>query len=137
MISRALHIGLALAILPSAALAEICDKERPYWSPADGPATGLDELFHIATTLPGLGILGAFTLALLTGRKLYFGVAALFSGIVCLGLWYESRSGLHALGRAEGCVGDLTLTIWVLATLTLIAFGSLSILWLRRSGQNG
>ena len=124
--------GLLLALPGTVRAAGVCDTERPDWSPTDGPMTGLDELFHIATTLPGLGIIGAFTLALLGGRTIYFGVAALFSGIVALGLWYESRvdpTGLHAEARSVGCVGDYAPAIWVLAVLCLIALGAL--LWLK------
>ncbi|WP_372613536.1 hypothetical protein [Aquicoccus sp.] len=124
--------GLLLALPVTAQADGVCETERPEWSPADGPMTGLDELFHIATTLPGLGIIGAFTLALLGGRSIYFAVAALFSGIVALGLWYESRidpTGLHEAARSEGCVGDYTPTVWTLVALCLIALGTF--LWFR------
>ncbi len=126
--------GLLLVLPVTARAAGVCETERPEWSPADGPMTGLDELFHIATTLPGLGIIGAFTLALLGGRVIYFAVAALFSGIVALGLWYESRidpTGLHAAARDAGCVGDYDPAIWVLAVLCLVALGALLRLRLR------
>ncbi len=107
--------GVILAtLLPTAALAEVCDKERPDWHLDHGPATGLDELLFLATSLPGLGVLGALTLAMMTGQRLYWGLTAFFATLIAVALWAEQTSdpsGVRALAIAEGCVGPQTLPI--------------------------
>lgn len=126
-IRRRLGLCATLTLLPAQALAEVCDKERPLWSPADGPMSALDELFHLATTLPGLGIAGALTLALLSGTRLYWALTALFSAIIALSLWAMQNDplGLTQAAMAEGCVGPQTLTI---ATCTVICAFALTAL---------
>jgi len=124
---------LLLALLPSAALAEVCDKERPDWNPAHGPATGLDELVFLFTSLPGLGMLGAITLAALTGQKRYFAITALFSALIGAAQWITvtAPDELTRAAISEGCVGPQTLPIAACAILTSTALVFLALLWLR------
>ena len=37
--------SLLVVAMPASAAAEVCDKERPGWSPADGPVGQLGETF--------------------------------------------------------------------------------------------
>ncbi|MDU9002890.1 hypothetical protein [Sedimentitalea todarodis] len=117
---RAVIVLLATA---TPALAEVCDKERPGWTPADGPATGLDEVVFHATSLPGLGILGALTLALLVGGRLYWTLSALFSGVIALALWttHSAPDDITLAAIAEGCVGPKSLSIGFLAAIFVVA----------------
>ncbi len=118
------------ALLPTSALAEVCDKERPDWSPALGPATGLDELVFLFTSLPGLGLLGALTLAALTAQKRYFAITALFAALIGTALSLPPDD-LTRTAITEGCVGPQTLPIIACATLTVTALIFLALLWLR------
>ena len=76
------RLALFLALVPVRALADVCALERPDWRPENGPATALDELAFLFTSLPGLGIIGALTLAALTGQKRYFAISTVFAALV-------------------------------------------------------
>jgi hypothetical protein len=120
-------------LLPTAALAEVCDKERPDWAPALGPATGLDELVFLFTSLPGLGILGAFTLAVLTAQKRYFAITAVFATLVGAALWLTATApdDLTRAAITEGCVGPQTLPIASCVVIAALSIAVLARLWLR------
>ncbi len=124
------RLAALLFLLPTAALAEVCDKQRPNWDPALGPATGLDELVFLFTSLPGLGILGALTLAALTGQKRYFAITALFSTLVGAALSLPPDD-LTLAAIAEGCVGPQTLPIATCAAIAALSLMFLALLWLR------
>ncbi len=118
---------IALLAAATPALAGVCDTERPGWHAADGPATGLDELLFHAGSLPGLGILGALTLAMLTGGRLYWALGALFAGVTALALW-TARSAPDDLARAamaEGCVGPQGPSIALCAAISVVALSGL------------
>ncbi len=110
---------IALLLSGSPALAEVCDQERPGWHPQDGPASGLDEVLFLATSLPGLGLLGALTLAVLVGGRLYWALTALFAGVIALALWLLRRAPDDIMNAAiaEGCVGPQGLSIAVCVTI--------------------
>lgn len=123
----------AFLVLPTTALAEVCVKQRPDWRADHGPATGLDELVFLFTSLPGLGILGAFTLAVLTAQKRYFAIAAVFSVLVGLGLYATAVAPdeLTLAAIADGCVGPQTLPIAACAIIAALSTAVLALLWLR------
>ncbi len=128
------RLALLLAILPAPLLAEVCDKERPDWSRTQGPATGLDEMIFLFTSLPGLAILGALTLALLTRQKRYFAISALFSGLIATALWWEAETdptGLRAQALAEGCVGPQGPPILACALICAVSATLLALRWLQ------
>lgn len=120
-------------LLPTAALADVCAKQRPDWLADNGPATGLDELVFLFTSLPGLGILGAFTLAVLTAQKRYFAIAALFSSLIGIALYISATrpDDLTRTAITEGCVGPQTLPIAACVIIAAVSAAVLALLWLR------
>ena len=126
-------LWFARLIAPLPAWAEVCDKERPDWVAANGPATGLDELFFLFTSLPGLGILGALTLAALTGQMRYFAISLVFSVLVGAGYWMNATQPdeITRAAIAEGCVGPQALPLTALGVIALTSAFFLGLLWLR------
>ena len=122
-----------LALLPTQALAQVCALERPDWRPENGPATSLDELAFLFTSLPGLGILGALMLAALTGQRRYFAISAVFATLVGAALTVQDSrpDSLTIAAIAEGCVGPQTLPIAACVIIAAISAASLAWLWLR------
>ena len=126
-------VALFLALVPLQALADVCALERPDWRPENGPATALDELAFLFTSLPGLGIIGALTLAALTGQKRYFAISTVFAALVgaALSVQTSAPDSLTLTAIAEGCVGPQTLAIAACAIIAGLSAASLAWLWLR------
>ena len=126
-------VALFLALVPLQALADVCALERPDWRPENGPATALDELAFLFTSLPGLGIIGALTLAALTGQKRYFAISTVFAALVGAALSVQTGApdSLTLTAIAEGCVGPQTLAIAACAIIAGLSAASLAWLWLR------
>jgi len=118
-------VATALLVLGAGpALAEVCDKERPNWSPADGPASGLSETFHVFTTAPGLVLIALFAAALYFKRPSLWTPTALVAGLLALLTWAGAKldpTGFYQMARSEGCVADPTLPIIILAAISIIA----------------
>ena len=127
------RLALFLALVPVQALADVCALERPDWRPENGPATALDELAFLFTSLPGLGIIGALTLAALTGQKRYFAISTVFAALVgaALSVQTSAPDSLTLTAIAEGCVGPQTFAIAACAIIAGISAASLAWLWLR------
>ncbi|UYV37548.1 hypothetical protein N4R57_21940 [Rhodobacteraceae bacterium D3-12] len=128
------HVAATLiALFPTTALADVCAKQRPDWLADYGPATGLDELVFLFTSLPGLGILGAFTLAVLTAQKRYFAITALFSTLIGVALYISAAhpDDLTRTAITEGCVGPQTLPIAACVIIAAVSIIVLALLWLR------
>ena len=127
------RLALFLALVPVQALADVCALERPDWRPENGPATALDELAFLFTSLPGLGIIGALTLAALTGQKRYFAISTVFAALVGAALSVQTGApdSLTLTAIAEGCVGPQTFAIAACAIIAGISAASLAWLWLR------
>ena len=127
------RLALILALVPVQALADVCALERPDWRPENGPATALDELAFLFTSLPGLGIIGALTLAALTGQKRYFAISTVFAALVGAALSVQTGApdSLTLTAIAEGCVGPQTLAIAACAIIAGLSAASLAWLWLR------
>ena len=124
---RQLILGPMIAALATPVWAEVCDKQRPEWNPADGQMTGFGEAYYLFTSLPGLAILGAVVLAATGGVRIYWLLAALFSGAVAAALVAvrNDPTGLTELARIEGCVGPATIPVTIcaaIAAVTLIIF---------------
>jgi len=110
-------------IVPGAAVAEVCDKVRPGWARANGPATGVTEVLYLFATGPGL----AAVLLTVAGFTFYrwwlFALAALVSAFltfVAIAAALPDPTGLAGLARAEGCLGPPYLSIAVTAAITLL-----------------
>ena len=127
------RLALFLALVPVQALADVCALERPDWRPENGPATALDELAFLFASLPGLGIIGALTLAALTGQKRYFAISTVFAALVGAALSVQTGApdSLTLTAIAEGCVGPQTFAIAACAIIAGISAASLAWLWLR------
>ena len=127
------RLALILALVPVQALADVCALERPDWRPENGPATALDELAFLFTSLPGLGIIGALTLAALTGQKRYFAISTVFAALVgaALSVQTSAPDSLTLTAIAEGCVGPQTFAIAACAIIAGLSAASLAWLWLR------
>lgn len=124
----------AITLLPTSALAEVCDKERPDWVPSMGPATGVDELVFLFTSLPGLGIIGAVTLAVLSGQKRYFAISAVFAALIGAALMVPPDA-ITSAAIVEGCVGPRTAPILACSLIAAISTASFLWLWLRDRGE--
>ncbi len=99
------------------AMAEVCDKARPGWTPGDGPLGLWGELAAFVATPAMLAIVAA----LVAGW--YFRQQVLLSAVMlgCLVFGIPQRwpvnPDLIAAARAEGCMGPPTLVIGLLALI--------------------
>ena len=108
-----------IALAASApAIAEVCDKERPAWSPQDGPVSPLDDLALFFSDPLGLTVL-AMAGACMLFRKSWFTVLVVAFLITVVALltitWFEDNS-VKSAAVSEGCM-----TTPVLTGLTLVA----------------
>ena len=109
---------VALAVLPTPALAEVCDKVRPLWDPANGLATVVDEAKHLALSPLAL-ILIAATAIVVRLRSQWGGLAVVcgwsfFTYFVALP---NTSDPVQQLALQEGCIGSPTLFIAVVAAI--------------------
>lgn len=100
---------LALALCPTAAIAEVCDKERPFWSRADGPASAWDELIGLSTLPISLALISLAGLALLTRWRILFALTGLLWAGLALRVIAEHygpiRDDARYFAINEGCIG--------------------------------
>lgn len=117
---RATALCLAVALFPQAALAEVCDKVRPLWNPAEGPAGALNEALHFATIPVSLVLLLATAIAL-RFRSSWGGLAAVcgWSALVFVIVFGDAQdpTGIVPMARAEGCIGSPALFIALVAAI--------------------
>ena len=114
-VRRGLIAGLAL--IPSAAWAEVCDKVRPDW---DGiPEDGLGEAIALFSTVPSLVLLVA-TALVIRFRSSWgaLAVCVLWTAFVSfISFPFADKGTVMPLARAEGCVGSPTLFIGIVAAI--------------------
>lgn len=111
--------GLTLALLPTPALAEVCDKERPLWTPG-APATALDEMIALFSS-PAALVLLALSVAVVLRRSQWGALTlvvlwTLLSSALAFDL-APDPTGIREMAVAEGCIGPPTL---FLAAVTAI-----------------
>ncbi|MBN7784888.1 hypothetical protein JYP51_08160 [Ponticoccus gilvus] len=94
---RATALCLAVALFPQAALAEVCDKVRPLWNPAEGPASAL----RFRSSWGGLAAVCGWSALVFV---IVFGDA-------------QDPTGITPLARAEGCIGSPALFIALVAAI--------------------
>lgn len=104
-----------LALLPGAARAEVCDKERPNW---DGiPENGIGEAIALFSTGPSLILLLCSALVI---RQCHawgaLGVAVLWTAFASV-LAFVSPDDIKLQAIAEGCIGSPTLFIGVVTAI--------------------
>ena len=104
-----LRRGLALALLPLPARADVCQTQRPDW---DGvPVTALGEALGLLLSAAGLVLL-CLSLAALRFRNQWIGLATILLWTVFFSvLTMADPTGVRALAQAEGCIGPPSLFI--------------------------
>ncbi|AUQ73144.1 hypothetical protein PhaeoP71_00243 [Phaeobacter piscinae] len=123
-------IGFIAMLFPAAALAEVCDKERPFWQPGDGPATAWDELINLSTLPVSLALLALAGIALATRNRPTFVIAAVFwAGIgfvVAVDRYENALDYVEASALAESCLGPPHLFIGLaIAICAVMTYGAL------------
>ncbi len=116
-VRRGLTAALALALVPGALRAEVCDKVRPNWEPGT-QTTAFNEALFLFSTLPSLILLAA------TALVLYFRhqwgaliVVVLWTGFVSILAFSGDPTGIEQMAVTEGCVGSPTLFIAAVAAI--------------------
>lgn len=120
---RPFQVTLAAALTaPEQLWAEVCDKERPLWDSATGPATVFDEALHLGASPLSLVLLAATALAV-RFRSSWGGLAVVcgWSGLVALVTFVNSDdpSGVRQLAIEEGCIGSPALFIAAVAAISV------------------
>ena len=114
---RSWTIAVAMTASTPAA-AEVCDKVRPAWNPADGPVTQFEDLALFFFEPFGLIVLGLAGAAVFL-RKIWFTIFAvtLLVAIIALNIstWVEADDVTN-FAISEGCIAAPVLT-----TITLVA----------------
>lgn len=102
----------ALLVCPNAALAEVCDKQRPDWNGA--PVSGWAEMLALFQTPAALALILGTALALRL-RNQWFGLAMVvgWSSYTML----ATTTDIRAAAIVEGCAGSPTLFIGAVAAI--------------------
>ncbi|MCT4557859.1 MAG: hypothetical protein N4A61_07345 [Pelagimonas sp.] len=113
---------IAALVAPGAAWAEVCDKVRPLWDPASGPATLVDEALHLASLPPSLILMVGTALAVRLRSQ--WGGLAVVSGwsILISVLVFGNRgdaTGIHQHALSEGCIASPALFIGVVTAICI------------------
>lgn len=107
-----------LLLLPGAARAEVCDKERPDWNGV--PVTALGEAVTLLFSPIGLFLLIS-TVAALRFRAQWGGVVVTvgwtsFATLLTMG---DPTGGVRKAAISEGCIGSPTLFIAIAAAISV------------------
>ena len=133
MTRSALLTATLLSTAAPAALAEVCDKARPSWNPADGPVGAWGEMLANLLSVPGLVVLTIAILALFS-RSMWVPLAlSLLSFALAWRIHFGHKNPLpwaaemHAHSRQEGCVGPagLAIALFVVIGIALLARAAL------------
>ena len=114
---------------------EDCERVRPNWSPENGVASSLSELFITMNEPLGFAWLAVLILFLLK-RNTLFGVLSALLSLWLLADWnllkYNLDDDLY-LGQLGGCVGSLVVTNILLSAAFLLSVLVVFSRWLRRT----
>lgn len=113
---------LVMLVMTSPAFAEVCDKERPRWNPADGRVNAFEKLYFFLISPVGIG------LVILIAATLYFRKRWL--SFLCAGLvftvaaitalnWFWLGDSIIAAAYKEGCRASPVVTVGVLVLLSI------------------
>lgn len=106
----------ALMALPGAAMAEVCDKERPGWDGA--PASVLDEAISLSATVPSLILILATALALrFRSAKGGLAVVVLWTAWVSVIAFVGYATPVRRAALQEGCIASPALFIGLVAAI--------------------
>lgn len=126
---RAVVVLLCL-IASTPAAAEVCDKERPAWTPQDGPVSQFDDLALFLFEPIGLIAIGLAVGALLLRSAWFSSVAIvilMLMVVLNVGTWHEADDVTRS-AISEGCM-----TAPLLTTIALIAMAAsiVTLTWVR------
>ena len=110
--------GVILALFPTPALAEACDKIRPGWD--GGPVGPVAEAITLFSSPIALILL--FLTALVFRFRSSWGALTLclfWSFLITAVTFFDPTGGVRTLAAAEGCVGSPWLFITVVAALSV------------------
>ncbi|MCU0800695.1 MAG: hypothetical protein MUD11_02785 [Rhodobacteraceae bacterium] len=120
---------IAFSLMASPAMAEVCEKQRPGWSPADGPATMVTELVQFLVWGGGGLILLGLVLGLYFRKTIILNAVMLVTLIMAVPYIWPLDPSTRQLAMTEGCIGAPTL---VLAVLGLVWMACLAGTLLKR-----
>lgn len=113
--------GIILALVPGSAFAEVCDKERPFWNPADGPVGLWSEPLHTFASPIGAASAVLLLIAFLANRRWLWGLTALLFAYMTVVIFanrlLEDPTGILDFAIKEGCVGPAHLSIALTAAI--------------------
>jgi hypothetical protein len=110
---------LIITITP--AWAEVCDKDRPAWSAADGPVSQWGEALHFLTTLPPLLLIAALIAGWVFRQPILFNIVTIIALVLLFPLLFPLNQQGLASAMAEGCKGPTTIVIGMLAAICCTA----------------
>lgn len=113
------------------AFAEVCDKARPGWDPADGPLGIWGELLVFATSPAMLLVIAALAAGWYFRQSLLLSAAMLAALVFAVPQRWPVNPDLVAAARSEGCMGPPTLVIGLLGLVWCLALAGML---LRRKG---
>jgi hypothetical protein len=133
MTRSALLAATLFSATAPAALAEVCDKERPSWNPADGPVGAWGEMVANLLSVPGLVVL---TIAILAhfSKSMWVPLALSLLPFALAWLIHFGHNDplpwaaeMRAHARQEGCIGppELAITLFVVIGIGLLARAAL------------
>lgn len=112
-----LRRGVTLALLPTPALAEVCDKVRPMWEPGT-QATAWGEMLALLSSPVSLLLLAATALAIrLRSQWGALGVVACWSVWTSMIAFFGAGDEVRQMALAEGCIGSPTLFLALIAAI--------------------
>ncbi len=110
-----LSVGALSVLLPAPAFAEVCDKMRPAW---DGlPVSAWQEALFLFTTVPSLVLLLATALAVRFRHQWGALIVVVLWTILITMVTMADPTGLQDIAKNEGCVGQPTLFIALVAAI--------------------
>ena len=111
-------------LLPTGAIAEVCDKERPDWNPSDGPVGPFEDVVLFVVTPFGLILLALAVASVLVRHTWLTALTTVIMTAVLALLWSEWREAdeVKMASIAEGCraAASPILIGVVLVTLAMI-----------------
>ena len=114
-------LTLVVLVAASPAFAEVCDKERPRWNPADGRVNVFEELYFFLTSPVGIGLIALIATTLYFRKRwlsfLCAGLVFTIATITTLN-WFWLGDSIITAAFNEGCRTSPIVTIGVLVLLS-------------------
>ena len=111
--------ALGFLLLPTSALAEVCDKVRPHWTPGT-ETTAWGEMIALMGTPPSLVLLLLSALAIRFRHE--WGaliVVVLWTGWASLVVFAGADDDIQRMAVQEGCIGSPSLFIAAVAAISV------------------